>query len=548
MKKAKIILCMLLALVMAFSLFACNQTTQTDTSASSSDSGTSSNPTDSPEPTSSELVVVKPSTISIGVSGWLGRFLDGAQPAQNISACSAVYDQLFIIDADTKQPYSNILESWEYTDDLTFVMTLKPSITFTNGDVATADDLLYSVMNHVERNDIFVAWFGPMDFENCTSDGEYTVTLKFTAPYGPGLYGTTMYLFDQSWCEQVGWDSPDWYSNPNGTGPYEVTEYVTDDHMTLVLKNNYWNTANEMFDVREWIIKYYPDTSTMYMALEKGDIALCAVSNVADYERWKSEGNENLGMKLCSMGGNLNFFMGPNNNPIFNDINVREALAYGIDWTAMGQLVMGELYVAPTSCLTADSPFYKNVGAYTYDPDKAMQILEDAGYKDGDLKIHLFEMSNDTHKNMAEAFQFYCSELGIEVDLEFGDVTSALSVWMQDGGSDAGWYNNIFGVLDSEPHKSLNCFYVKGFTWCLSDDQAVIDKFMQALNNVDQAERIRLYQELQQTVYDDFLIFPVYEDVAAVGYRTEVFTQTQIDSNVFSGDNFDLHSLSLAAG
>jgi len=538
MKKAKTILCLLLAMIIMISLFACGKTSQTKQSPDT----TSAAPASSGASTSTEQV--KPSTISIGVSDTLGRFLDGGSPSQNIHACSLVYDQLFYIDTETKEPYSKILSDWKYVDDLTFVMTLKPGITFTNGDEATADDLLFSVTNHFLRGSVFASFLGPIDLENSVTDGKYTVTLKWTEPWGPGLYGTILYLYSKKWSEQVGWDSLEWYSNPNGTGPFKCTEYVNDDHMVLELKDNYWNAANEKFDVNKWIIKFYPDSSTMYMALEKGDIAMCAVMNNSDYQRWKTEQTENVGMKIAQSGDVYTFYVGPTCNEVFNDINVRKALAYGIDWAAIGKMMMGDLYVPATSILVSDSPYYKNVGSYQYDPEKAKQILADAGYKPGDIKIYDYEMSGAANKNLAEAIQYYCQQLGIEVTIEFGDVPSALAKWMEPGGSDIGWFASIFGIPDREPHKSLGNFYIPGFRWQLASDQKAIDMCLQALKTIDKTERIKLYHEVQQYVHDNFLIFPAYETVSVVGYRSNLFTQDEIDANVYSSSNFNLRGLS----
>ncbi len=524
MKKAKIILCMLLALVLAVSLFACTKTA-------------GNNPGDSTE---------KPSSITIGTSSSLGRFLDGLSPSQNIAACSVVYDLLFLIDTETKEPYSNILDNWEYTDELTFVMTLKPGITFRNGDAATADDLLFSITQHFERGTTMVRKLGPIDIENCMSDGEYTVTLKFTEPYGPGIYGNLLYLFDKSWCEEVGWDSQDWYSNPNGSGPYVVTEYVADDQIKVELKDDYWNAANETFDVQEWVFKYYPDASTLYMALEKGDVALCGVTNIADYERWKNEGSDDVEVQICSMGGNNNFMVSPLNNPVFDDIAVREAIAYGVDWVAMGKLAMGDLFEQATSIIAPDSPYYLDVGAYEYDPDRAKQVLADAGYQDGDIKIHIYTMATDMYKNVSESLQYYANNMGMEVELEFGDVTSALAVWMEDGGSDVGWYTYVYGTSDGEPNSTLQPYYIKSFTWGQGNDQEVIDKFLDALYTIDQQERTQLYHELQQTVHDKYLIFPVYVDVAAVGYRNDVFSNMEMSQYVYNSSNINVHGLSVA--
>lgn len=554
MKKAKLILCLFLAIVTLFTLVACSKTNQPS---ATSQPGTTGQPNatvkpgdTTPPPASGNETTAptKPTEIVMGETGYLGRFLDGTSPAISLHAADLVYDTLFRIDPKTKEPYSRILESWEYTDELTFVMKLKPGVTFTNGNVADADDLLFAIMNHVERQDLlFSTIIETMDIPNCTSDGEYTVTLKFNQPYGPGIFGSAYYLYDMDYCHEVGWDSPDWNNNPNGTGPYIVTDYATDDHITLQLKDNYWNSANEQFDVQKWTIKYFPDIATMYMALEKGEVALCPIYNFADYSRWLDNPGENIGMNPCNMGATMLFMMGPNNDPALADIRVREALAIGVDWAAIGQMIMGDLYVPATSTLVSDSPFYKNVGAYEYNPERAKQILADAGYKEGDIHLYIYDMAVDLRKNLDEAFQAYAKDLGITVEIEFGDIASCMPRWTAPApdGCDFGWMNIISGNIIREPHASYSSMYTPFFTWGMQQDPVFLEMATKALNTIGDA-RIPLYHDVQQYIYDNYLAIPLYEDFTVVAYRTDIFTPEVIADNSYTSMFVALRGLSLA--
>ena len=546
MKKAKIILCLFLALLTMFTLIACNAS-QTGTSPAASSVAPTKAST-APASASAAAPAVKKSEIILGDTGYLGRFLDLAAPPDSKHGCTLVYDALFVIDVATKKPYSRILADWKYTDDTTFVMTLKPGVTFTNGDVATADDLLYSIMSHIERKDLGANnLVDILDQPNCTSDGKLTATLKFKQPYGPGIFGNNYYLYDKAWCKKVGWDSQDWYKNPNGTGPYKVTEYVTDDHFTCVLKDNYWNTS-EKYDVKKWTVKYFPDASTLYMSLEKGDIDMCPIYNTADYSRWLAKPNKDIGMNICDMGSNMLFMMGPTSNPILANKTVRQALAIGVDWPAVGKLAVGDLYVQATSSLPKDNPFYKNVGAYKYDPDAAKKLLKDAGFKDGDIKLHIYDMSVDLRKNLNEAFQFYCQQMGIAVNIEYGDIASCLPKWLAPGGCDYGWMNQINGVLTGEPSTSLKGLYaIKLYPWALSDNQALKDKLNLGQNTIGDDKRKPIYQDIQQIIHDNYICIPVYEDRTIVAYRTNVFTADQVKSAAFTSMFVSLHKLSVAS-
>ncbi len=159
-------LALFLALVMVFALCACGSKTEapkTDapkTDAPAADAPKTDAPktdapktdapktdapkTDTPAATTSSA----PEVIRIGAAGSLGRFLAGISPSESWIACDGVFDTVFRYDPVKKETFSDILESWEWTDDNTFVMKMKDCVYFSNGENATGEDLLFSYENH----------------------------------------------------------------------------------------------------------------------------------------------------------------------------------------------------------------------------------------------------------------------------------------------------------------------------------------------------------------------------------------------------------------
>ena len=155
--------------------------------------------------------------------------------------------------------------------------------------------------------------------------------------------------------------------------------------------------------------------------------------------------------------------------------------------------------------------------------------------------VHYFAMTQD--KDSAEAMKFYCEQMGIKCDLEFGDTTTGLMTWMKEGGSDFGFYSNINGVPNGEPHETLNCFYIKGFTWCWYHDEDVRNAFLKAAKTTDEASRAAQYAELQKKAYEDIYFIPINECVTSIGFNPKVFTDEEINAYTYTSSYLLLHQL-----
>ncbi|RGZ04955.1 hypothetical protein DXA14_09865 [Hungatella hathewayi] len=172
----------------------------------------------------------------MGTINVLGTFMPGSENEVCHWGCYLVYDYLFYYDEENNA-FSDILKNWYYEEDgTTFVMECRDDVYFANGNQMTGEDVLFSIKTLVDRGTNQAAYYATVDWDNSyVSEDGFTVYLANTQEFGPGIINMgVVYLLDQSWCEETGFDNIDpWLNAPNGSGPYEVAEYVTDSYVTL---------------------------------------------------------------------------------------------------------------------------------------------------------------------------------------------------------------------------------------------------------------------------------------------------------------------------
>ena len=180
---------------------------------------------------------------------------------------------------------------------------------------------------------------------------------------------------------------------------------------------------------------------------------------------------------------------------VFQDINVREAVAHALNVEQLTKISMGELGKPATSTVPETTKFYKNVGAYTYDPELSKQILADAGYQDGDINLR--------------------KEVGINLSVEGYDFATAISYFMN-------------GDLDfSLAEFTENCFdpailYSFGAAECTNACMALQDEEFNKLIREgkatnDETKRQEIYGEVQDYMYNLYRWVPVAEKMVATG-------------------------------
>lgn len=284
-----------------------------------------------------------------------------------------VYEGLVTIDQEGEvQP--QLAESWEVNGDRTvYTFTLHEGVTFSDGSPFTADDVVSSIER--VQDDWTLSLRSKMDVvrkAEATSDTEVAVTLK---------HPSNSWLFDMG--TSVGAMFPDDLSadlatEAVGTGPYTVEEVATGDRVTLAARDDYWGEAPAIQDVT---VRYFADANAQANAVRAGDIDLAynlqAPDLLAGLER-----DEDLQVLDGTSTGEVLLALN-NSEPPFDDLLVRRAVMYAIDrkavldtaWAGHGELI-GSM-VPPTD------PYYQDLtDAYPYDPERAKELLAEAGAED----------------------------------------------------------------------------------------------------------------------------------------------------------------------
>ena len=141
-----------------------------------------------------------------------------------------IFDTLVTVDAETNEIVPQIAESWEQTDEQTYVFKIRQGIKFHDGSDLTAEDVKFSLDR--ARNSAAVSYI--VDFiEDVTVDDEYTVTVKTNAPYAPTLRNLAIPFAAIVPKAVVEANEDAFILNPVGSGPYCFVEWKQGDHVTL---------------------------------------------------------------------------------------------------------------------------------------------------------------------------------------------------------------------------------------------------------------------------------------------------------------------------
>lgn len=284
-----------------------------------------------------------------------------------------VYEGLVTIDQEgAVQP--QLAESWEVGGNRTvYTFRLHDGVTFSDGSPFTADDVVASIGR--VQDDWTLSLKSKMDVVEqveATSDTEVVVTLKRPS---------NAWLFDMG--TSVGAMFPDDLSvdlatDAVGTGPYTVEEVATGEHIRLAARDDYWGEAPEIPDAT---VRYFADANAQANAVRAGDVDLAYNLQAPDLLSGLEQ-DESLQVVDGTSTGEVLLALN-NAQPPFDDLRVRRAVMYAIDreavldtaWAGHGELI-GSM-VPPTD------PYYQDLtNAYAYDPDRARDLLEEAGAED----------------------------------------------------------------------------------------------------------------------------------------------------------------------
>lgn len=399
-----------------------------------------------------------------------------------------IFDTLLVVDPETNELVPQIAESWDQTDELTYVFKIREGIKFHDGSELTPADVKFSLERAI--NSAAVSYI--VDFiDTVTDNGDGTVTIKTKNPYAPALRNLAIpfaAIVPQAVVEA---DEEHFILNPVGSGPYKFVEWKQGDHVTMEAFDDYYAGKAE---TQNLIMRVIPETSQRSIALETGEIDLAYDLAVNDVP--KVEENPDLTAYVVPSLTCWYISMNMNKAP-FDNPKVREAINMAID----RQLIIDTLNNGvgePADAIIAPGVFgYYSTGVTEYNPEKAKELMAEAGYADG-FTTSLWVNDNQSRIEMCQAVQEMLRQINIECSvevLEFGSYISRTSA----GEHDMGYFGWTTSSADADyTYYSLEHSSQQGAPGNRSFiNDPDVDKLIEdARASTDEEARKELYKEL----------------------------------------------------
>jgi len=405
-----------------------------------------------------------------------------------------IFNGLTKIDKDgATQP--DLATSWDISPDgLTYTFHLKPDVKFSDGTPFSADDVKWT-LDRDRAPDSKSAQ--KQLFANIASVDVVdpaTVKVTLTQPQGD-------FLYDMGWGDAV-IVSPKTaetnVTNPVGTGPYEVSEWVKADHITLVPNPNYTGTKPALDKVT---FKFIADPTAASSAVQAGDVDVFSAFPAPELlDQFKSD--PRFQVIVGSTQGETILAMN-NAHPPLDSVKVREAIAHALN---RKEIIDGAQFGYGTpigSFFPPGDPAYIDLTSISnFDPDKSKQLLADAGVKDLTLTFKVPPAAYA--RAAAPIIQQELANVGIKVNVVNVE-------W-------ADWIANVFqGAYDYDltmiSHVEANDFAAFGKPGYYINYKAdALNALVTELGKTtDPAKQISIKQDIQKQLANDFAAAYLFE-------------------------------------
>jgi peptide/nickel transport system substrate-binding protein len=304
----------------------------------------------------------------------------------------------------------SLAESWEANEDLTeWTFNLREGVVFHDGTPFDADAVIYNFEAwrfndhpiHFESQiyEYYGYMFQGFDDESLITDIEkiddYTVKFILAEPQVqiPNVMAMSMFqIHSPTALADAGED----YGTPEVgfvcTGPYQFTEWITDDHVTLDLFEDYWSEVEG--NVERVIFRAIPDNAARFAALQAGEVHF--MTPISPEEATIIDGLDDV-YTLTTPGLQV-FYLGFNYRiKEFNDLKVRQAISMALDRQGYIDAFYppGIAKVAATFLPPIMWGYNPDVPAPAYDPERAIELLAEAGYPDGFSEVNILGLNDD---------------------------------------------------------------------------------------------------------------------------------------------------------
>ncbi|MGW0159453.1 ABC transporter substrate-binding protein [Mycobacterium sp. NPDC003323] len=346
-----------------------------------------------------------------------------------------VYDTLVEPDADLTMVPA-LAQSWQTSpDQLTWTFRLRPGVRFHDGSPFTADDVVYSYRRIIDEKLSNVDKFSAVTAVDAIDD--LTVRITLARPT-PNLLTNLGGFKGMAIVSRRNVEDGSIATNPIGTGPFTFAGRQSGDSITLKANPDYWGTPPRIPGVT---FRFISESSTALAALQAGEIDW--TDAVPAQRVPQLEGDDSL--RLAVTPSNDYWYLALNAaRPPWNDVRVRQAIAYAVDRPSIVQATSYGTAQANQLAIPQGNPWYTGYDRYSYDIDRAEALLDEAGAAPQALDMLVTSEYPQT-VTAAQVIADNLQPLGITVDIRTVDFATWLDE-QNNGNFDMlmmGWLGNI---------------------------------------------------------------------------------------------------------
>lgn len=445
------------------------------------------------------------------------------QTSGNILAFQ-VWDSLIFRDPVSGDYKPSLATAWRWVNDTTLELDLKKGVTFHNGEEFDADDVVFT-LNYITdpKNAItldYASWIA-----GCEKVDKYKVRIKAKYVFAPAieyLTGVRIAIYPNEYYAKVGPKGMN--LNPVGTGPYRVEKHEVGKSITLKKYDNYPADGPKAGGrIGTAVIRFIPDSQTQIAELLSGGVNL-----IMDVSRDQSRKIASLsGFQIVStelVRANWIRINTRENTPfpMLKNLKVRQAIAHAINREAIVKNLVGDgsrVLYAPCHPLQTGCN-EEGLTHYEYNPDKAKQLLAEAGFPNGfDVDIHAYR-----NRELTEAIIGDLRAIGVRANLRFMQLSTLTNEVHQNkvGLIDFSWgasgYRDIAAstsLMFTRPSDDLN------------QDPIVVQNLLEGNKTLDFDKRNSFYATALKQLTAQVLAVPLYSiptnyaassDLNVVGY------------------------------
>ncbi|MFC5650474.1 ABC transporter substrate-binding protein [Paenibacillus solisilvae] len=426
---------------------------------------------------------------------------------ENENIAFNIYSGLVSYDSKTGQIIPDLADKWESSDNKTWTFHLRKGVKWQKGyGELTAADVIYSYQRIIDPK---TASPYANDFANVASveaPDNYTVVYKLKTVDGNFPHIVANYhqgqIVKKEAVEKYG-DQYKW--NPVGTGPFELESLKTNQEIVLARNADYFKGPAPISKIIFSIIK---DDDTAGIALQNGEVDLAMrIDRTETIERLQQAGF----LMNTRQDRAVNVMVFNTTVKPLNDVKVRQAYAYAIDWPTIIKTTY-PLLEAPTINLLPKwmDVYTSDVPRYDYNPEKSKQLLTEAGYPNG-FTIHQLTTSSSGITEDLQLEQEYLKKVGIDLQFELVDSPTYNKRRNQ------GDYEISSRLLPAINPDTILFNYLhpsytvpKGLNGARYDNPVLTTKLEAARSETNPEKRKQLYAEVQKIAMTDLPYMPYY--------------------------------------